>query len=84
MDDLLAVAVSQGICHLADVLGRLGLVEPAALLLLQALVKLPPRSKLQDEVDSALVIKVSKQSQDVVVSKVGLNLYFTSKVFKLK
>ena len=72
------MAVRQGVCHLIDVLGRLPLVESAMGLLLQALVKLPLRSKLQNQVDSALVVKVTKQSEDVRVPQVGLDLYFPS------
>ena len=68
MDDLLTVAVGQGVSHLADVLCREGLVEPAVILLLQGLVQLSFGSKLQYEIDPTLIVKIPKQSQYVVVS----------------
>ena len=70
------MTVRQCIGHLIDVLCRLGLVESSVGLLLQTFIKLPLRSKLQDQVDSALVIKVPEKPEDVCVPQMGLNLDF--------
>ena len=70
------MTVRQRIGHLVNVLCRLCLVESSVGLLLQTFVKLPLRSKLQDQVNSALVIKVPEKPEDVCVPQVGLNLDF--------
>ena len=78
---LLAVAVGESVGHLVDVLGRDALLEPTLGLLLKVLVELSLGSKLEYEIDSTLVIEISKQSQDVWMSQMGLDLYFSPEIF---
>ena len=77
MFNLFAVAIGKSIGHLVDVLGRDALLEPTLGLLLEALVKLSLWRKLEDEVDPALVIEISKKTENVRVAEVGLNLDFS-------
>ena len=74
---LLAVAVREGVGHLVDVLGRDALLESPLGLLLQVLVKLALRRELEDEVDSALVVEISEETENVRVPEMGLDLYFS-------
>ena len=74
---LLAVAVGEGVGHLVDVLGRDALLEPTLGLLLQVLVKLALGRELEDEVDTALVVEISEETENVRVPEVGLDLYFS-------
>lgn len=79
---LLAVAIGESVGHLVDVLGRDALLEPALRLLLEVLVKLALGRELEDEVDAALVIEISEKTENVWVTEVGLNLYFSpEKIF---
>ena len=72
MDDVLGVAVDQGPGERGNVgRGPLLVKVPA---LLQLLVQLPPRGKLQDQVHAGLVVKVAVQPQDIRVPEVGLDL----------
>lgn len=66
MDDVLLVAVGQGLSHVQHVPGPFGLAESA---LLQSLVQLSPRGELKDEVDPLLVVEVAEQSQDIPMPK---------------
>ena len=69
VDDLLGVAILEGLGHLVDVLGAAALVVAAAGHLLQLLVHLATRGVLQDEVDTRLVVEVAEHAQNVLVSK---------------
>ena len=75
------MAVRESVSHLVDVPRRQLLVESSFGLLLQALVEFSLGSKLQYEIDSTLVIEISKQSEDVWVSQMGLDLYFSPEIF---
>ena len=75
------MAVGESVSHLVDVPRRQLLVESSFWLLLQALVEFSLGSKLQYEIDSTLVIEISKQSEDVGVSQMGLDLYFSPEIF---
>ena len=77
---LLAVAVGEGVSHLVDVPRRQLLVESSFRLLLQTLVEFSLGSKLEDEINTTLVIEISKQSEDVWVSQMGLDLYFSPEI----
>ena len=81
MSHLLAVAVGESVRHLVDVPRRQLLIEPSFGLLLQALVEFSLGSKLQYEIDPTLVIEISKQSEDVWVPEMGLDLYFSPEIF---
>ena len=71
------MAVGESVGHLVDVLSRDALLEPALRLLLEVLVKLALGRELEDEVDAALVIEISEKTENVRVTEVGLNLYFS-------
>ena len=77
MTYLLAVTVSECVGHLVDVLGRDALLKPSLRLFLQVFVKLPLRRILEDEVDTALVIEISEETENVRVAEVGLDLDFS-------
>jgi hypothetical protein len=70
----LAVQVEQGLDHLPQVEGRLGLGE--ALLGPQLPEDVAPVRQLQHHVDAVLVRKKAIELQDVRVSRVALDLYF--------
>jgi len=74
VDHFFAVAVSQGVRHLADVFGRRGVVEAAVGLFLHRLVHLAARRELEDEVDARLVVEVAEQAEDVGVAEMRLDL----------
>jgi hypothetical protein len=78
VDDALLVAVVQRRRERTDVVGRplLGKSFEA----LEVFVELATRGELEDEVDSALIVEVAVESEDVVVAKVGLNLDFASQL----
>jgi len=80
VNDFLAVAVGKRVCHLADVQGRLGLGKPAVLLFLKTLVELPTRCILQNEVNPALVVEITKQPKNIWVAKMGLDLDLSAKL----
>ena len=71
---LLAVAVGESVGHLVDVLGRDALLEPTLGLLLKVLVELSLGRKLENEVDPALVIEISKKTENIRVTE--MRLYF--------
>ena len=75
------MAVGESVSHLVDVPRRQLLVESSFGLLLQALVEFSLGSKLQYEINSTLVIEISKQSEDVRMSQMGLDLYFSPEIF---
>jgi len=74
VDHFFAVAVSQGVRHLADVFGRRGVVEAAVGLLLHRLVHLAARRELEDEIDARFVVEVAEQAEDVGVAEMRLDL----------
>ena len=77
------MTVGESICHLADVTSGQWLLKPPLGLLLQALVEFSLGSKLQYEINSTLVIEISKQSKNVGVSQMGLDLYFSPEIFHI-
>ena len=72
VDDVLRVAVGQGLAEVGDVPGRGALGEPAAVG--QFLVQLASGTVLEDEVDALLVEEVAEHPEDVAVAQVGLDL----------
>jgi len=77
MNHLLTVTVGESIRHLADVTSGQWLLKPPLGLLLQALVEFSLGSELQDEVDPTLVVEISKETEDIWVSEMGLNFNFS-------
>ena len=71
MYDLHGVAVGQGFCHLLDVLAGSWLVKFLSLGLLETFVHFPTGSILKDKVDFCLVMKVSKETQNMWMSVEG-------------
>ena len=74
VDDLHGVTVGQRLGHLFDVLASSWLVKFLSLRLLKTFVHLPTGSILKDQVDFCLVVKVSKETQNVRMSQMGLDL----------
>lgn len=70
VDNLFLVAVIQRLGHVEHVPRTSFFVKPAPAKLL---VQLAPRRKLENEVDSAVVVEVSEQSQNVTVPAPGIN-----------
>ena len=78
VDDVLLVAVGQGLAEVGDVPGRSALGEAAAVG--QLLVQLPAGTVLEDEVDALGIVKVAEHAEDVTVAQVGLDLDLTAEL----
>ena len=72
VDDVLLVAVGQGLAEVGDVPGRSALGEPTAVG--QLLVQLTAGTVLEDEVDALGIVEVTEHAEDVAVAEVGLDL----------
>lgn len=75
MHDMLLVKIFESSRHLGDVLGGFPLGE--SVFLSQVFVQLAFAGEFQDQKHSLAVVEVSKQSQDVRMSQVGLDFDFT-------
>lgn len=78
VDDVLLVAVGQGLAEVGDVPGRSALGEAAAVG--QLLVQLPAGTVLEDEVDALGIVEVAKHAEDIAVAQVRLDLDLTTEL----